>query len=140
MPTIHLATTDTDILRTLPVLRELRLHLAESTFLARIRAQQAEGYHLASLEHEGAITTVAGFRIQLMLATGKTLYVDDLVTAASSRSLGHGKAMLAWLIDHARSTGCNSFSLDSGTHRHEAHAFYLRERLRITSFHFHLPL
>ena len=140
MPNIHLASTDADILRSFPVLRELRPHLAESTFLARIRAQQAEGYHLATLEHEGAITTVAGFRTHLMLSSGKTLYVDDLVTAASARSLGHGKAMLAWLIEHARSTACNSFSLDSGTHRHDAHAFYLRERLRITSFHFHLPL
>ena len=116
-------------------------HLREATFLERIRAQQTEGYHLALLAlDDGAVTTVAGFRTQEMLATGKTLYVDDLVTAPSARSLGHGKAMLHWLIDHARSTACNSFSLDSGTHRQDAHAFYLRERLRITSFHFHLPL
>ncbi len=48
--------------------------------------------------------------------------------------------MLRWLIDHARAHACTASSLDSGTHRHDAHAFYLRERLRITSFHFHLPL
>ena len=140
MPTINLATTDAEILRCFPVMHELRPHLLEHEFLNRIRAQQAEGYHLASLEHEGNISTVAGFRTQGMLATGKTLYVDDLVTDPAARSLGHGKAMLGWLVAHARSTGCNSFSLDSGTHRHDAHAFYLRERLRITSFHFHLPL
>lgn len=140
MPEIHLATTDADILRCLPVLLQLRPHLVAADFLPRIRAQQAEGYHLALLQHESAVTTVAGFRTHLLLATGKTLYVDDLVTDATTRSLGHGKAMLQWLIDHARSTGCQSFSLDSGTHRHEAHAFYLRERLRITSFHFHLNL
>ncbi len=140
MPTIQLATTDAEILRCFPVMHELRPHLREADFLARIHAQQTEGYHLASLEHEDAVTTVAGFRTQLMLATGKTRYVDDLVTAASVRSGGHGKAMLGWLIDHARATGCNSFSLDSGTHRQDAHAFYLRERLRITSFHFHLNL
>lgn len=140
MPTIALATTDADILRCFPVLQQLRPHLAEAGFLPRIRAQQAEGYHLVSLEHAGAVSTVAGFRVQLMLATGKTLYVDDLVTGSAARSLGLGKAMLDWLIDHARSQGCNSFSLDSGTHRQDAHAFYLRERLRITSFHFHLAL
>jgi len=140
MSAIHLATTDAAILRCLPVMIELRPHLAELDFLPRIRAQQAEGYHLAALEHRGAVTTVAGFRIQLMLATGKTLYVDDLVTLSSARSLGHGKAMLRWLIDHARAHACTAFSLDSGTHRHDAHAFYLRERLRITSFHFHLRL
>ncbi len=140
MPSIHLATTDTEILRCFPVLNELRPQLAEADFLSRIHAQQAEGYHLAALEHQGRITTVAGFRTRHMLHSGKTFYVDDLVTHISARSLGHGRAMLSWLIDHARATGCNSFSLDSGTQRQDAHAFYLRERLRITSFHFHLPL
>ncbi len=141
MPSIQPATTDPEILRCLPVLLELRPHLTGATFVDRIRAQQVEGYHLAFLEDEAhTVTTVAGFRTQLMLATGKTLYVDDLVTAPAARSRGHGKAMLQWLIDHARTTACNSFSLDSGTHRQDAHAFYLRERLRITSFHFHLNL
>jgi GNAT superfamily N-acetyltransferase len=62
------------------------------------------------------------------------------VTDSGVRSRGHGEAMLQWLIALAKEAGCESFSLDSGTHRLEAHAFYLRNRLRITSFHFHLPL
>ena len=48
--------------------------------------------------------------------------------------------MLHWLMELARSEGCVSFSLDSGTHRQEAHAFYFRERLRVTSFHFFCTL
>ncbi len=75
-----------------------------------------------------------------MLATGKTFYVDDLVTDSNIRSQGHGEAMLKWLIHHAKEHGCATFSLDSGTQRQDAHAFYLRHRLRITSFHFALPL
>ena len=105
----------------------------------RIQTQQAEGYQLAFLEHEGAIVSVAGFRIQNMLSSGKTFYVDDLVTDAAARSQGHGEAMLQWLIALAREAGCDTFSLDSGTQRQDAHAFYLRQRLRITSFHFSLP-
>jgi GNAT superfamily N-acetyltransferase len=71
-----------------------------------------------------------------MLATGRTLYVDDLVTDETRRSRGYGKAMLDWLQNYAREAGCETFSLDSGTHRQEAHAFYFRERMRVTSFHF----
>ena len=67
-------------------------------------------------------------------------YVDDLVTDAAARSHGHGEVMLAWLIASAKKAGCVAFSLDSGTHRQDAHAFYLRHRLRITAFHFYLPL
>jgi hypothetical protein len=48
--------------------------------------------------------------------------------------------MLDWLIAYAQERGCQTFSLDSGTHRREAHAFYFRERMRVTSFHFALEL
>jgi GNAT superfamily N-acetyltransferase len=119
---------------------QLRPKLIAAEFVDVVQAQQAEGYQLAFLEDDGRIVSVAGFRVQNMLSSGKTLYVDDLVTDAAVRSHGHGEAMLQWLIDLAREANCNSFSLDSGTHRQDAHAFYLRNRLRITSFHFHLPL
>ena len=97
---------------------------------------RAQGAELAALEHEGQITTLACFRIHMMLVSGMTLYVDDLVTAERFRSHGHGKQMIEWLVNYARERGCATFSLDSGTFRQEAHAFYFREGLRITSFHF----
>jgi GNAT superfamily N-acetyltransferase len=140
MRTIQIATTPAEINRCFPVMSQLRPKLIFEEFVDRIRAQQVEGYQLASLEFGGAIVAVAGFRVQKMLSSGKTLYVDDLVTDSGVRSRGHGEAMLQWLIALAKEAGCESFSLDSGTHRLEAHAFYLRNRLRITSFHFHLPL
>jgi GNAT superfamily N-acetyltransferase len=140
MRTIQIATTPKEIARCFSVMCQLRPLLIEQEFFARVQAQQAEGYQLASLEHENAIVSVAGFRIQNMLSSGKTFYVDDLVTDAAARSQGHGEAMLQWLIALAREAGCDTFSLDSGTQRQDAHAFYLRQRLRITSFHFSLGL
>lgn len=140
MRTIQIATTPEEIDRCFPVMSQLRPLLIAKEFVSRVQAQQAEGYQLASLEHQGAVVSVAGFRVQNMLSSGKTFYVDDLVTDANARSKGHGEAMIQWLIALAREANCNSFSLDSGTHRQEAHAFYLRQRLRITSFHFYLPL
>jgi GNAT superfamily N-acetyltransferase len=140
MRTIKIATTPAEIDRCFPVMSQLRPALIAREFVGRVQVQQAEGYQLASLEHEGAIVSVAGFRVQNMLSSGKTFYVDDLVTDENARSKGHGEAMIQWLIALAREANCNSFSLDSGTHRQDAHAFYLRQRLRITSFHFQLPL
>ena len=100
--------------------------------------QQSEGFLLAALKVGGDVVTVAGFRVQNMLATGLTLYVDDLVTGDAFRSKGHGKAMLDWLIAYASDRGCETFSLDSGTHRREAACvFNFREGMRISSFHFH---
>lgn len=140
MRTIQIATTPAEIDRCFPVMSQLRPALIAGEFVGRVQAQQGEGYQLAFLEHEGDVVSVAGFRVQNMLWSGKTFYVDDLVTDAGARSRGHGEAMLQWLIALAREAGCNSFSLDSGTHRQEAHAFYLRHKLRISCFHFDLSL
>ena len=137
---IALAEDAAAIGRCFPVMAQLRPALTESEFVTRIESQRAEGFHLAYLEHDDAVVTVAGFRVHGMLHSGRTMYVDDLVTDAARRSQGYGEAMLRWLIDHARAAGCVSFSLDSGTQRQSAHAFYFREGMRISSFHFHLPL
>jgi GNAT superfamily N-acetyltransferase len=140
MRKIQIATTPDEIDRCFAVMTQLRPLLVANEFAARVQAQQAEGYQLVSLENEGAVVSVAGFRMQNMLSSGKTLYVDDLVTDVGARSQGHGEAMLQWLIALAREAGCDTFSLDSGTQRQEAHAFYLRQRMRITDFHFSLRL
>jgi GNAT superfamily N-acetyltransferase len=136
MNKIKLAETDDEIARCFPVMAYLRPHLLETEFVRYVHAQQAEGYKLAFLEDVGAVVAVGGFRVMEMLATGRTLYVDDLVTDETKRSRGFGKALLDWLEEFARKAGCETFSLDSGTHRNEAHAFYFRERMRVTSFHF----
>ena len=137
---MQLAATAAEIERCFPVMRQLRPALVAEEFVPRIQRQQAEGYQLAFAEQDGLMVACAGFRVQTMLATGKTMYVDDLVTEVALRSQGHGEAMVQWLIARAREAGCATFSLDSGTHRQEAHAFYFRQRMRVTSFHFALPL
>jgi GNAT superfamily N-acetyltransferase len=136
MSKVKLAESPDEIARCFTVMLHLRPLLVADEFVSRINAQQAQGYQLAYLEHEGAVVAVAGFRITEILISGRTLYVDDLVTDPTHRSHGHGKAMLDWLQEYARKAGCETFSLDSGTQRQEAHAFYFRERMRVTSFHF----
>lgn len=137
MSTITLAETDADIARCFAVMSQLRPHLAEVEFVPRVRGMQAEGYHLAALaDTTGAVCCVAGFRIMDMLAHGRVLYVDDLASDGASRSRGYGAAMLAWLGEHARAARCDVLQLDSGTHRHDAHRFYFRERMHISSYHF----
>jgi GNAT superfamily N-acetyltransferase len=141
MPTVRLAETDPDIARCFPVMQQLRPHLEAGGFVARVRRMRVEGFSLALLEDETAVVrAVAGFRIRDMLAQGRTMYVDDLVTDAEARSHGYGATLLRWLVARAAAEGCQMFSLDSGTQRRDAHRFYFRERLHISSYHFVLKL
>jgi GNAT superfamily N-acetyltransferase len=137
MSQVRLATTDPDIARCFDVMRQLRPHLCESIFLAQAKRQQAQqNWHLAYVEDAGAVAAVAGFRFLECLSSGHTLYVDDLVTDEGLRSRGHGKVLMAWLESHARASGCQTLSLDSGTQRSGAHKFYFHAGLVVTSFHF----
>ncbi len=118
------------------VMAELRPHIARGEWLARVRAQQAEGYRLACVREAGRVVAVAGYRISTNLFYGRHLYVDDLVTAGSERSKGHGKALLDWLRALAVQEGCDALDLDSGVQRKRAHAFYLREGMELGGHHF----
>ena len=140
MSTIGLAQSDEEIASCLAVMRELRPHLTETEFVARVRRQQNGGYTLARLVFDGEVVAVAGFRLMDNLASGKILYVDDLVTTARLRSGGHGAALFSWLAARARGEGCVCLELDSGVQRFDAHRFYQTRRMLISSHHFRLVL
>lgn len=137
---IALATTPEQIGRCSSVMRELRPHIQAIDFAARVLRQQKEGYQLAYLELDRTVRSVAGFRIFDLLFSGRTLYVDDLVTHESDRSQGFGAALFDWLVEYARKNDCEHLTLDSGVQRFAAHRFYLKRGMDITSHHFDLKL
>lgn len=125
-----------------PLVSQLRPEFDEARFLAQIQRQIAQGCRVSVLfdDDGGAPRAFACWRVMEMLAVGLHVYVDDLVTDQTVRSRGYGKAMLDWLKAEARRLGCARLQLDSGTQRQDAHAFYLREGLRIEAFHFGIAL
>ena len=137
---IALADTPEQIGLCSSVMRELRPHIKAIDFAARVLQQQKEGYRLAFLESDRVVRSVAGFRILNLLFSGRTLYVDDLVTRDSDRSRGFGAALFDWLVEYAREKGCEHLTLDSGVQRFAAHRFYLKRGMDITSHHFDLKL
>lgn len=138
--TVRVMSSRADIGATFPIMRQLRPHLIPEDYVATITRLMASGFRLAAVLVGADVVAVAGYRIAESLAWGRYLYVDDLVTADSARSHGHGKLLLDWLKQEARANDCTELHLDSGVQRHEAHRFYLRERMDISSFHFKLPL
>jgi GNAT superfamily N-acetyltransferase len=137
---IRFARNDRDLARCFIILRELRPQLSPDTFLATMRRMMQDGYLLAMGESAGEVVAVAGYRIGEHLARGRYLYVDDLVTAGTTRRRGHGAHLLAWLAEKARESGCAELHLDSGVQRSEAHLFYEKLGLRFTSKHYSLKL
>jgi GNAT superfamily N-acetyltransferase len=127
---------ETDLEAAFPVLKELRPALTLAGLRDSFPRQRAEGYRLWAAEVGGRIAAVIGWRILHLLHSGKTLYVDDLVTSPAYRGQGLARALLDHTEAEARRAGCSTFSLDSGPQRHDAHRLYLNFRLRIVSHHF----
>jgi GNAT superfamily N-acetyltransferase len=120
----------------LPVLLELRPHLTAASFAAAYEQGYPQGLRFTAAYLDGRCLGVAGWRIVANTSALLKLYVDDLVTTESARSQGVGRELLAELAERARAAGCVVLDLDSGVQRADAHRFYMREGLTISSFHF----
>jgi GNAT superfamily N-acetyltransferase len=120
----------------LPVLRELRPHLTAESLTSIYAEGFPQGLRFTGAYLNGTCLAVAGWRIVATTFCGRKLTIDDFVTAATARSLGLGRALLAELHQRARAADCQLLDLDSATHRADAHRFYMREHMSIGAFHF----
>ena len=127
--------THPDLLRAAEgVHRQLRPHLAD--YVGRMSEVLAAGAEMAVAVEDGAVKGVTVFRVLEKTHSGRDLYCDDLVTDEAKRSTGVGHALMRYMEEVCRERGCDTFSLDSGAWRQQAHKFYFREGMTITSFHF----
>ena len=119
--------------------RQLRTALPDD-YESTMRRVLAGGARMCVATEGGAVLGVAVYRIGENTFEGLHLYVDDLVTDQKQRSRGVGRALMEHLQGLARAAGCEAFTLDSGTQRVQAHKFYFREGMVVSSFHFRKPL
>jgi len=137
MPEIFICESDEQIQSCYEVMAQLRPHLAQDEFVGVVRRlQQDQGYMLVGLSDKGVVKAALGIRVGESLAWGKYVYIDDLVTDSNLRSSGFGQALFNWAENFAKEQNYPELHLDSGVQRHDAHRFYLRERMDIVFYHF----
>ncbi len=115
--------------------RQLRTALLPE-YEAKMKRVFAGGARMCVAADGADVAGVAVYRMYENTFYGKQLYVDDLVTDEARRSSGVGRTLLGYLEQKARAAGFDSLTLDSGTQRLQAHKFYFREGMAVTSFHF----
>jgi GNAT superfamily N-acetyltransferase len=121
----------------LPLMRELRPHLAdEADFIARVGRMRHDGYRLLAAMRDGQAVALAGYRLQENLIYGRFLYVDDLVVSPALRGGRCGARLLEALDDLARGSGCARLVLDTGLSNALAQRFYFRAGLLTSAIRF----
>jgi GNAT superfamily N-acetyltransferase len=109
-----------------PVMRQLR-PMEEEEFLNLLQIMIPQGYRLLAVYEDDNSTepvALAGFRQSTTLLNGRSIYIQDLVTAEGHRSKGYGTALIQHIENIARGNNCDYLWLTSGIHRNDAHHFY----------------
>jgi GNAT superfamily N-acetyltransferase len=119
--------------------RQLRTALP-ADYEGKMKRVFSGGARMCVATEGDAVRGVAVYRISENTFEGLHLYVDDLVTDERQRSNGVGRALMEHMQGVARAAGCEAYTLDSGTQRTQAHKFYFREGMVVSSFHFRKPL
>ena len=123
--TVRELTTDDEFRAAWEVMRELRDHLDEQTYMDRVAEMRPSGYRLIAVEEDGRSVALAGIGREKNLYYGHYMWVYDLITTEAARSKGHGLALLRHVEGLAREEGCQALALSSALHRKDAHRFYL---------------
>lgn len=123
--TIRELTTETEWKEAFPVMKQLRSHLDENTYLSLVKESQEENnYRLFALYNAGQIMAVTGFMPMVTLYNDRFIWVCDLVTDQNHRSKNYGENLLSHVHDWAKVNGYKLVSLSSGLQRIAAHRFY----------------
>lgn len=123
--------TEEEWLAGLPVLKQLRPHLTETSLLERRTQMQADGYRLFAAAVDDEIVSLAGVVVHTNFYDGRHVYVYDLVTDAAHRSQGYGLELLEFVVEWGEDEDCETVTLSSGLQRTDAHRFY-EERADMT--------
>ena len=114
-----------EIIEAFPVMKQLRTHLDESTYLELvIDAQENDRYKMFALLDGNEIVAVTGFKPMITLYYGRFVWVCDLVTDSNARSKGYGEKLLTYVHEWAKENNYERVALSSGLQRIDAHRFY----------------
>lgn len=107
-----------------PIIKQLHSDLVEDTYLELLSEMYKDGYHLFALFVEDQIVALAGIILRVNFCSKRHLYISELVTDSSHRSLGYGEKLLDYVHHWAIDNGAEYVALESGLQRIRAHRFY----------------
>ena len=129
--------TCNDIELLIPALLELRINRTADELRQLLEIQFKTGeYQVYYIGDKKIAYAVAGVRTLNFLHSGKTMYIDDLVTHSAYRKLGYGGQLLDFIKQFVKDNKYDHLSLDSGFQRKDAYRLYLNSGFEVASLHF----
>jgi len=119
-----------------PLIKELNESLSELMIKERFLECLEDNYRLLSWNESGKCVAIVGYRIDIKIFSGRSMYIDNFCVEKSLRSTGLGKAVIEHVEKIAYDRGCEKCILDTFTSNTRSHKFYYREGYEVWGFHF----
>ena len=120
----------------LPLIKELNQSLSDEVIKKRFLECLDDNYKLLAWTDGAECLAIVGYRIDIKIFSGKSMYIDNLCVIEPMRSSGLGKAVLNHVEKIAFDSGCEKCILDTFTSNTKSHKFYYREGFEVWGFHF----
>lgn len=121
---IHELRTEDEWIDAFPLMKQLRTHLDEATYLDYLHEMTDDGYRLFGVFVDDELVSLSGVAVQVNMYYGRHVWVYELVTDADYRSEGYGLELLSFIENWAEENDCDLVALSSGLQRERAHQFY----------------
>ena len=130
-------TTKEELYATYPFVAQLTPDLTEATFRIIQDEIMHDGYQcIGAFDADGEMFGMCGYWIRHRFYCGKGLHIDNIASIGEMHGRGIGTVLMEWIVEESKAHGCDHVVLDTYLENKDAHAFYLKNRLRIAGLHF----
>ena len=120
----------------IPFLEELNPNIPAQTLNERLNEMLQNGYKCVGAYEEGKLIGVSGLWILVKYYIGKHIELDNVCLLPEYRNKGIGKLLTDWILEYAKSIGCNGAELNCYLHSEASQRFWKKQDYEIVGYHF----
>lgn len=119
-----------------PLIQQLSPNVGEERYAHLLDDMIAHGYRMLAVYEGAQCVGLSGIWVATKIYSGRYLEMDNVVVAASHRSMGIGKRLYEEVERLAKAEACETIMLDAYMENEKAHVFYEREGFIKRGYHF----
>jgi GNAT superfamily N-acetyltransferase len=119
----------------IPLLKILNEKVNEEVLNSRLELMKENNYQCVGMFDEEKLIGICGIWILIKHYVGKHVEPDNVIIAPEYRNKGIGEIMMQWVVDYAKSIGCEAAELNCYVSNSPALKFWLNQGFKVLGFH-----
>ena len=125
---------------TIPLLRESNPHISENTLKERQNEMVANNYRCVGMFLDDELIGISGVWILIKYYVGKHVELDNVYLKKEYQGKGLGQQMVSWILDYAKSLGCEASELNCYIHNDGGNKFWSSQGYEAIGYHYQRKL